>query len=429
MKRMCGILLSRLQLAATKIVKNPTTNTHARRIREDVVFYRDWLLPKFQLYCDQLGWAMPQVGAFDIGDDELKADGMDWIVNNIRPTEFVSRQYQSDYEVSYDAPPRPRAESTSSLISSSSIGSKSTFRKLKNIIRRSASQDDKIAAARTRAADLLRPQPFSESNVHRLNELKYAKSKTNELLREKNQHSSNALCSDVDDLKHRMVVPVSCVTGVALSVADITQLTSTSTRGYFHVAAVVLQAFCLWALLNRLFVYAFEEIDFGQKKFSTTAHAKKYCSSAVRKVSCMVAVSVAAISCCLGFVVGVVFREICTIFNDVQNLVNMSYCSMDISDDVIFFHINDVVSSLRRTWAVFTWFTLKMSCLVPGLTRALSFANAISNGPLRKCVSGPELEEPWTSMALDVSSFIALRLVVFCSALVIIGRLLFPKRK
>jgi hypothetical protein len=56
MKRMCGVLLGRLQAAARKVLKDPVKNPHARRMREDVRFYRDWLLPKFRVYCDELGW-------------------------------------------------------------------------------------------------------------------------------------------------------------------------------------------------------------------------------------------------------------------------------------------------------------------------------------------------------------------------------------
>jgi hypothetical protein len=56
MKRMCGVLLARLQAAARKVLKDPVRNPHARRMREDVRFYRDWLLPKFRTYCEELGW-------------------------------------------------------------------------------------------------------------------------------------------------------------------------------------------------------------------------------------------------------------------------------------------------------------------------------------------------------------------------------------
>lgn len=40
MKRMCGVLLSRLQASARRVLKDPVGNVHARRMREDVTFYR-----------------------------------------------------------------------------------------------------------------------------------------------------------------------------------------------------------------------------------------------------------------------------------------------------------------------------------------------------------------------------------------------------
>ncbi|KAL7522504.1 hypothetical protein ACHAWX_007190 [Stephanocyclus meneghinianus] len=74
MKRMCGVMLARLQAAATKVVKDPIRNPHSRRMREDVRFYRDWLLPKFRTYCDELGWDMPPVKAFEVSEEDLKAE-------------------------------------------------------------------------------------------------------------------------------------------------------------------------------------------------------------------------------------------------------------------------------------------------------------------------------------------------------------------
>lgn len=437
MKRMCGILLSRLQLAATKIVKHPTTNAHARRMREDVIFYRDWLLPKFRVYCDALGWRMPKVHAFEIDEDDLKADGMSWIEDNIDPTEFVSRQCQSDDEFSYISSSRPRAESAPSLISSSSTGSKASFRKLKSLLRQSSSRDDKIAAARLRAANLLRPQPFSDSNIHRLHDLKYARNRAEGRLQDKRVHGS---IPDAAELKHSrlflcVVILVASLFLRSLSVADSTQSTSVSSRGYCHLAAVIAQAYCLRTLLNCLFVYAFEEVDFGQRKFTNMTHGKNFFAMAVKRFTLTIAASVSAISCCIGFVVGVIVREICTLFVDLQKLVDLSHFSLSSSDDVPFFHIVDVVSSFRRIWATFRWGLLNLGFVLPEpLTKkAISFASAsftffVSNGPLRECVSRPEVEEQWTSIALDISSFITLRLIVFSSALVMMARILLPKQ-
>ncbi|KAL3920873.1 MAG: hypothetical protein SGARI_006834, partial [Bacillariaceae sp.] len=48
MKRLCGVLLSKMQHAAKKVSKDPVTNPHAVKMREERDFYEGWLLPKFQ---------------------------------------------------------------------------------------------------------------------------------------------------------------------------------------------------------------------------------------------------------------------------------------------------------------------------------------------------------------------------------------------
>ncbi len=101
----------------------------------------------------------------------------------------------------------------------------------------------------------------------------------------------------------------------------------------------------------------------------------------------------------------VFFRNFCTILNDLQALVsNISHCSTVSSDEVLFFHI------------------AKLACVIPGpLRKTISFANVMANGPLRRCVLRPAVKERWTSIALDVSSYITMRIVVFCSAVLVMG--------
>lgn len=158
MKRMCGILLSRLQASARKVVKDPVKNAHARRMREDVRFYRDWLLPKFQLYCEELGWQMPKVGAFEIEEDELQREGMGWIDDNIENAMQLTAQLTTDLLQNNNTLPEEDTPSSSYLGSSSSRGERATsssssvrsspLGKWKNIVRRGESAEEKIAAAR-----------------------------------------------------------------------------------------------------------------------------------------------------------------------------------------------------------------------------------------------------------------------------------------
>lgn len=63
MKKIAGLVLVCLQSQAKKVMNNPDRK-HGKRIQEDSAFYRDWLLPKFDQYCRDLGWEMPDISAF-----------------------------------------------------------------------------------------------------------------------------------------------------------------------------------------------------------------------------------------------------------------------------------------------------------------------------------------------------------------------------
>ena len=72
MKKMCGVVFSKLQHAAKKASADPVRNPHARRMRENEAFYKEWLMPKFQSYCDHVGWTMPPVPAFNLTEEQLQ---------------------------------------------------------------------------------------------------------------------------------------------------------------------------------------------------------------------------------------------------------------------------------------------------------------------------------------------------------------------
>jgi len=67
-RKICGVVLSKLQDAARKAVENPTTSPIAQCIREDS-FYSSWLFPKFQAYCTSKNWDLPPIKAFDISQN------------------------------------------------------------------------------------------------------------------------------------------------------------------------------------------------------------------------------------------------------------------------------------------------------------------------------------------------------------------------
>jgi len=113
---------------------------------------------------------MPAVAAFEIESDELERDGMGWMNDSV-----TSQQFNGSYNSS-------TVQSHGGTISSSvsNTSKRSKIKKLKRIFSRSESQEDKIAAARARAAQLLKPMPFSTSTTNRLNELKAAKLRAGE---------------------------------------------------------------------------------------------------------------------------------------------------------------------------------------------------------------------------------------------------------
>jgi hypothetical protein len=72
MKRMCGVLLNKLQGAAKKVSKDPITNPHAMKMREEEDFYKGWLMEKFRGVCKLRGWQMTPVAAFELTEAQLE---------------------------------------------------------------------------------------------------------------------------------------------------------------------------------------------------------------------------------------------------------------------------------------------------------------------------------------------------------------------
>ena len=62
MKKIAGLLLYSMYNMAEKVNRNPDC-AHSKRIAADVHFYRDWMHPKFEKYCNTNCWDMPEVNA------------------------------------------------------------------------------------------------------------------------------------------------------------------------------------------------------------------------------------------------------------------------------------------------------------------------------------------------------------------------------
>lgn len=74
LKHLAGSVLVKLQGAAKKITMDPVHNDHAKRMREEEEFYKEWLMPKFQAVCHEKGWTMPVVSAFELTDEQLQKE-------------------------------------------------------------------------------------------------------------------------------------------------------------------------------------------------------------------------------------------------------------------------------------------------------------------------------------------------------------------
>eukprot|EP00535_Pseudo-nitzschia_heimii_P003754 CAMPEP_0197193974 /NCGR_PEP_ID=MMETSP1423-20130617/28398_1 /TAXON_ID=476441 /ORGANISM="Pseudo-nitzschia heimii, Strain UNC1101" /LENGTH=603 /DNA_ID=CAMNT_0042647311 /DNA_START=68 /DNA_END=1876 /DNA_ORIENTATION=+ len=72
MKRICGTILYKMKVAGKNITRDPITNLHAIKIREEKDFYKTFLLPKFEGLCKIRGWQIPSISAFELSDAQLE---------------------------------------------------------------------------------------------------------------------------------------------------------------------------------------------------------------------------------------------------------------------------------------------------------------------------------------------------------------------
>lgn len=409
MKKMAGVMILKLQQAAKRVVSDPIKNPHARRMREDVSFYRDWLLPRFQRHCDEMGWDMPPVRALEVSEEALRAGGVfeSWrseldsgggggggLSSSPSSTSLLDDDTVTECDDDEDG------GGTGSLLSSQSSKSSRSkkFAKLVKQLRYPETPEEKIAAARARAARRLKPQPFSDSKKRRLRELKGVKRKTEDRIRANDESSCDGEGSvstfgtsvqtfqrwDEDSgLKRSLVVFASTfLLNVllpyfssdkflsSLSSSFKTQLTSVAKDSVLPLLFITLHAITLRALLDFVLIFAFDSIDFGQRKLVQNMESvRKLYYGEVRKYSSITAAGVVATSC------GVAFLRF---FLDEVALGMCSYFEKD-------------------------WVT--------------SFCDAASSKDASSCAQ-------W---ALTISTFITTRLGIFVLALLLMASLVLPK--
>jgi hypothetical protein len=63
-RNLAGFMLYFFQLKVKDVIKHPDCE-HAKCIRENTHFYRDWLKPKLEDFCRFKGWDQPVIPYFD----------------------------------------------------------------------------------------------------------------------------------------------------------------------------------------------------------------------------------------------------------------------------------------------------------------------------------------------------------------------------
>ena len=193
MKNLAGVLLAKLQNAAKKVPRNPVSNEHARRMRDEEDFYRHWLMKKFQVVCENKGWEMPPVTAFELTDEQLRKDHQlaekraqkrphRRAVSFDIPEDSRSPSERGDFKRSHTAPEHSESNTydgdvVSELSSKSSRTS--SFSIAQAVKRREERKRQKkevqIARERRMAAQRLQPKEFSPDKQKRLEELRTLK--------------------------------------------------------------------------------------------------------------------------------------------------------------------------------------------------------------------------------------------------------------
>ena len=320
MKKMCGILLTKLQAAARKVVKDPVGNVHARRMREDVGFYRDWLMPKFCRHCKAWGWEMPVISAFNIEEGDRAAEGTGW-------TEDRNSNHHGEKRLATAGRGHPITIGRQQTGEVETVSSKSTikstssrFSRLKDIFPRTESQEEKIAEARRMAARRIARPSFSESGVSRLQELRAAKQRVE-------RQAADSGCGSGDDQSRTGSFSSSGLTATSMSEEELggevqRQLLvfggslmvliillflrrhrlvlnlHFAARNGLDVLLVTLQALALQAFLSAVLLYSFDGFDFGQRKLMTHMdYGRRLFARKVKTFSCLTAMAATAISC------------------------------------------------------------------------------------------------------------------------------------
>jgi len=182
MKQLAGVILAKLQGASMKASKHPVKNAHARKIREEAAFYREWILPKFEHICTMNGWEIPRITALEVSDEVVQHERI-----NLRRSQTFSagsheRKIVENMSTVHSSPSIPTVQSDEEM--SSLSGAQSLWAKnpisiyLREIeMRTQQRKNDEIAESRQRAVNRLIPKEIESNQKNRLMELREAKNR------------------------------------------------------------------------------------------------------------------------------------------------------------------------------------------------------------------------------------------------------------
>ena len=194
MKQVCGILLAKLQTAAKKVVNHPVTNEHAIRMREEEPFYRQWLMAKFQAICEQKGWEMPPVNAFEVSEEELRH------ANKNKPNARVASTPRRAVTFSPDSSSPTKSveydDSDHSVVSELTSRSGRGWKPIRHFVkkreeRKAKQKEQEIEEVRQLAAERIQPKEMTESQQERLAQLRDAKERRIKGVEHENGAESN----------------------------------------------------------------------------------------------------------------------------------------------------------------------------------------------------------------------------------------------
>jgi len=420
MKKVCGVMLSKLQGAAKKAAKDPVRNPHAQRMREDE-FYQSWLLPKFQNYCKTMNWKMPEVKALHLTDDQLEKE---FALQEAKRTNIFGSIGDGD----------SRDDGSTSSMSRLTVGTMNTgFPSITRYLREMEEKVElkkarKIAVARLRAASRLKPKELSEEQKTRLKELKEAKARrshNNGVLggakpKVEQIESSSSLHGHGRGKRFLITTAMCCVLAITLYpdflLCDLDKTTmayeqswfiniflDTGSLFYLCVCSIVHFAVCHVSML-----YTFYALDLGMK---TGRKSKNYYDESVRMAVATMSGSIVAFSVGKGIIK--VFIRVLT-WNSIRalglvnNLLSITYAFMEAQLPSII--TANVSLGASFTFGFISWtihYIIQILCFVFQLIRlALLRSNKIGMS-LEWIVSGmiraiPPLQSNWNNYVENV---------------------------